>query len=143
MFNWIKRLRKTQPPHNGKVFELHVGGWLGKYMWTHNWGGQTIPFPFFTLMVFWTMQPQPDGNVDPLTRVHEWVHVHQNNVNRFFFVSWIRYSWDDWKHFSFKTWRAKGFSAACMEAYWANKFEKEAYAVEDLARANGLPDWAK
>lgn len=139
----IKRIRKATPPHTARVIELEIGGKFGKFAWNSGWGGTTIPFPFVTLMMFWTVQPQPDGNPDPLIRVHEWTHVKQNEANRFWFVSWVRYLWQDIIHIKWSTVRSKGIYAAYLEAYYANKYEAEAYVVEDLARENGLPDWAK
>jgi hypothetical protein len=103
----------------------------------------TVPWPFITTIFYWSVDSQPDGAVNQFIRVHEFVHVKQNEPDLFFGVSWVRYAWASICHFSFKTWRTDGFSAACLEAYRANEFEVAAYAVEDLAEKNGLPDWAK
>jgi hypothetical protein len=144
MFNWIKRVRFTQPPTpKTKVIELEIGGRIGRFMWNHNWGAMTVPWPFITTIFYWSADPQPDGAVNQFIRVHEFVHVKQNEPDLFFGVSWVRYMWASIRNFSFKTWRADGLSAALLAAYHANKFELEAYAVEDGTGQHGLPDWAK
>jgi hypothetical protein len=137
----IKCVRKTQPESKKKVIELEVGGWLGRFMNRHNWGALTVPFPFFMLICYWSSESAPDGDVNPLLRVHEFTHVKQQD-GMFFLVGWVKYLWESLRHLSWKEIRAIGFSAALLEAYHANAYEKEAYLVEDLAEKNGLPDWA-
>jgi hypothetical protein len=143
MFNWIKRVRKNQPPHKSRVIELEIGGPVGRFMWNHGWGAMTIPWPFFSTIWYWTLDAQPTGDVDPFVRVHEWVHIAQDDSNLFFGVSWVKYAWQSIVHFPFRDLFKIGVTQASMEAYFGNKYEAAAYAVEDLAEQNGLPDWAK
>jgi hypothetical protein len=144
MFKWIKRLHKTQPPENKrKVIELKIGGRIGRWMRNANWGAMTIPWSFFTTIWYWETADEPDdSDVNPLIRVHEFVHVAQNEHDLFFGVSWVRYMWESVRHFSFKQWRAEGFRAAMMAAYHANRFELEAYEIGADAAEYGVPDWA-
>jgi hypothetical protein len=139
----IKRLRYTQPPGlTKKVIEVAVtGGWLGNYMQGHNWAGTTIPLPGFILMLFW----QPNNQYMPYYRVHEFEHVAQDEAARWWFIALVKYSWQMVKNFAYKKLlkRQESISTAMFNDYMANKFEIEAYAVEDAAFKNGLPEWAK
>jgi len=142
----IKRIRKNQPPAlTKKVIELEVGGRIGRWYHEHNWGAVTIPLPFFVLIMYWSSEDAPDGEIHPLVRVHEFTHVAQDQIDRFFFVSWAKYLYwfvagVDWKKV-FK--REKGLIAALMDSYYHVPYEQEAYAVEHMAEQNGLPEWAK
>lgn len=143
----IKRLHLSQPEGvtDQTVVELEVGGRLGRWFHAHNWGAVTIPFPFFMLIMYWSSEDVPDGNVEPLMRVHEWTHIKQNQANRFWFVSWAKYLWYllsgvEWKKVLT---RKVGLTASFMNSYYNIPFEAEAYVVEDEAQKNGLPEWAK
>lgn len=118
-----------------KVVELRVAGWLGRYMSNRDWAGQTTPFPFFVLILYWIGPSILE--VDPLVRYHEWVHVAQDQRDGFFLVSWFKYTWE--------LLRERFINSSWMEAYQHNKYEIEAYAKED-AVADGtvsMPDWVK
>lgn len=139
----IKRLRLQQPPNlTKKVIEVAVtGGWIGNYMSNHNWAGTTIPLPFFVLMLFW----QPTNQYMPYFRVHEFEHVAQDEQARWWFVAWMQYGWQMVKNLAYKKIlkRQESISDAMFNDYMANKYEIEAYAVENAAFNHGLPDWAK
>jgi hypothetical protein len=139
----VARIHENQPAAKKKVIELEIGGWLGRLLQKHNWGAFTLPFPFFVLILYWSMEDAPDGEVNPLIRVHEFVHVQQDEGNLFFLVTWVKYLYESVRRISWKSIRANGLSKAVLEAYYANGYEAEAYLVEDLAEKNGLPDWAK
>lgn len=142
----IKRILKTQPPTIYKrVDEVEVGGPIGRWFHKHNWGAMTIPFPFFVLIMYWSSEDAPDGEVHPLVRVHEFTHVAQDQLDRFWFVSWAKYLW--WL-FSGVPWkkvfkREMGIIDGFMDSYYHVPYEQEAYAVEQEAEENGLPAWAK
>ena len=139
----IKRLKLKQPPGLTKrVLELGVsGGVLGNYMKSHNWAGTTIPFPFLVVIFYWNA----DDPYLPYYRVHEFTHVQQDEQARWWFVAWARYAWQMVKHFALLKvlTRKESISDAMMDDYMANEYEQAAYAVEDEAFKNGLPDWAK
>lgn len=142
----IKRLLKSQPPTKKKVVELVVGGRVGRWFSNHGWGAFTLPLPFLVLIFYWSNKtPVYDFDVEPLCRVHEFVHVAQDERNLCFAVSWWDYYRSMWKHFAFTAWRYGhvSLSHALMDAYYANDYEAEAYAVEAAAEQNGLPAWAK
>ena len=143
-----KLLKKSGNPAISKpVLEVVIGGWLGKKMTDAWWAGTTIPFPFFVLMLFWTGPAIPE--VDPLVRVHEWVHVQQDVDAKWWFVAWYLYikewcvkawkftpnKWDLLKPWKWYTVYGNG--------YWNNKFEQQAYTIEYADRDNHtVPDWA-
>lgn len=138
----IKRVHKTQPESKKKVIEAEVGGWFGRFMDRHNWGAFTLPLPFCILILYWSTEVAPDGDVNALARVHEFTHVKQME-GMFFFVGWVKYLWESYSHLTWKSIREDGIGEALLKSYRANSYEKEAYMVEDLADSNGLPDWAK
>jgi hypothetical protein len=142
----IKRLRKAQPPTQKKVFEFIVGGWIGKWLYAHNWRAITYCLPFICFILYWTdKDPIYDVDAAPEIRVHEFVHVAQDEANPFFLVTWAKYVWSSYKHFPFVAWwyNHESFSEAWMDAYYGNVYESAAYAVEDAAEKNGMPAWAK
>lgn len=140
----IKRVRKTQPATKKKVIELEIGGWLGRWFSGRNWGAFTWPLPFLVVILYWSTEDAPDGDIGALHRVHEFVHVAQDERNFFFLQTWYKYFRSTWKHFAFTAWRHGfvSFSNAMMDAYYANDYEAEAYAVTEEAAQNGLPPWA-
>lgn len=130
----INRVHKPQRPDiKKKVIELRIGGWLGKKFVSNLWAAFTYPLPFMVLMLFW-VYPE-DEVVAPLSRVHEFQHAAQDQGNLCFLVTWYKYVkaliLGRIKHGSW------------LAAYAHNPMEIEAYAVEDAAAENGLPDWAK
>ena len=139
----ITRVRKSQPKTEKKVVELEIGGRLGRFFHGRNWGAFTYPLPFLVLILYWTAEDAPDGEVHPLVRVHEFTHVKQDEGNLFFLVTWVKYAWECVRRLTWTSIRAKGFMKAMLEAYYANAYEAEAYAVEEKAEKNGLPSWAK
>ncbi len=116
------RLRLPQPKGRRPVIELAMHNWLAQWMVSRNWGGFTCPLPFVTVIFYWLM---PGESVDPLIRVHEFVHARQADE-----LGWAC----DWVSYE---------REAVRGSYETNKFEREAYAVEAAAAKNGLPDWAK
>lgn len=144
-----KRFIKTQPPGTTKkVVEVTMNGLLGKWMTNLNWAGTTIPLPGFILMMFWLGPKIP--SVNSYVRVHEWVHVGQDEANDWWFISWAKYIYEwaieAWKHTAskwdfLKPWKWYAIYGA---GYWNNKYEVAAYAVEYADQDAGtLPDWAK
>jgi hypothetical protein len=136
----IKRIRKTQPATKKKVIELEIGGWLGRKLNAHNWGAFTWPFAFIVLILYWSTEDAPDGDVNAFERVHEFTHVAQDEKNLFFLVTWVKYFWSSAHHLYWRGWGH--ISEMLMDAYYANDMEVEAYAVEHEAEENGLPPWA-
>jgi hypothetical protein len=136
----IKRVRKTQPATKKKVIELEIGGWLGRLFSKYRWGAFTYPLPFLVLILYWSTEDAPDGDVNAYARVHEFVHVAQDERYLCFLVTWARYLWASLRHFYWQGWSK--FSQSLMDAYYANDYEVEAYAVERAAEENGLPSWA-
>jgi hypothetical protein len=117
----ISRLRLQQPPTTRTVVELMVRGPIGRWFARRRWSGFTLPLPFVTVIFYWnTSAPSP------YTRVHEFVHVAQDEANGFFFLTWVKY-----------------LAELARHGYRGNRYEIAAYRLEDEARANGLPDWAR
>ncbi len=140
----IKRIRKTQPVTKKKVIELEFGGRIGRWFSDHNWGAFTLPLPFVVLILYWSSEDAPDGEVLAHHRFHEFVHVAQDERNLCFAVTWYNYFRSTWKHFAYTAWRHGfvSFSTAMMDAYYANDYEAEAYKLTDEAEKEGLPPWA-
>jgi hypothetical protein len=103
----------------------------------------TIPWPFVTTIWYWNTDDEPDGEVNPYIRVHEFVHVAQNDKNLFFGVSWVKYLWESVRHISWTSIKRNGLVKACLEAYYDNEYEREAYLIEQKAEETDLPEWAK
>ncbi len=114
----ITRLRLRRPPEAKKVFEINIDGPIGRWFARRHWRAFTFPLPFCYLILYWC-----GAWKDPYFRLHESVHVRQGD-GKLFLLAWYQYL------------RAG--------RYATNKFEIEAYAVEDAARADSklLPDWA-
>jgi hypothetical protein len=116
----LSRLRLPQPATRKKVVELVVAGPVGNWFARRGWGAFTFPLPFVCLIFYWST-PAPS----PFTRVHEFVHVAQDEASPFFLVFWVQYLAE---HF--------------QRGYRRNRYEEDAYATERDARDHGLPDWA-
>jgi hypothetical protein len=115
------RLRLRQPPTRKKVIELAVAGPVGRWFARRRWAAFTLPLPFVVVIFYWNT-PAPN----PYTRVHEFVHVEQDQATPFFLVFWIQY-----------------LAELARHGYRRNAYERAAFAVEHDAFANGLPEWAR
>jgi len=118
----VRRLALEQPPTGGTVIELGISNRFGRWMRRNGWLGFTLPLPFLVIVFYWLQGP--DHHPDPLTRVHEFVHVRQ--AQRLPFFS-LRYLW----------------ALAADGGYRQNRFEAEAFAIQAEARREGLPAWAE
>jgi len=116
----LSRLRLPQPSTRKKVVELAVSGPVGRWFARQGWGAFTLPLPFLCVIFYWST-PAPS----PYTRVHEFVHVAQDEASPFFLVFWAQYLGEHFRH-----------------GYRGNPYEQDAFATENDARSNGLPDWA-
>lgn len=126
----IEVLHLRKPPTLGsRVLELRLTGGIcrvvasiaSSFMGPGIWAAMTLPLPFVTLIVY----NGDIGALDPLTRVHEFVHVEQRERAG---------SW----------WRAvyRYVREYVRSGYKKNVYEIEAQVIEILASSNGLPDWA-
>ena len=115
----IVRLRLRQPRTRKPVIELAVGGFVGRWFARRGWGAFTLPMPFVCFIFYWATPAPPS----PLTRVHEFAHVAQDEADPLFVVKYL----------------------AChlRHGYRRNPYEQQARAAEAHARDNGLPDWAR
>jgi len=116
----LSRLRLRQPPTRKRVIELAVGGPVGRWFARRGWSAFVLPLPFACVIFYWNT-PAPD----PFTRVHEFVHVEQDEAHGLFFVFWVKY-----------------LAQHVARGYRGNRYEAAARAVERDARENGLPEWA-
>ena len=141
----IKRIRKAQPPHRKAVYEFMVGGRIGAWFHNRGWGAFTLGLLFISIILFWSGEKEPEEDPNPFVRVHEWVHVRQGESSTFFFMSWAKYLWAMWRAMPLLAWRAgvNTLGEVFYMAYHGNKYEIEAYEVEERASIEGLPDWAK
>jgi hypothetical protein len=99
------------------VIELTVAGPVGRWFARRGWGAFTLPLPFACFIFYWnTTAPSP------LTRVHEFVHVAQDEADPVFVVKYLA------RHL--------------RHGYRGNPYEQAAYAAERAAGTGGLPDWA-
>jgi hypothetical protein len=117
----LSRLHLRQPPARKKVLELAVGGPVGRWFARRRWAAFTLPLPFVVVIFYWNT-PAPN----PYTRVHEFVHVAQDEASPVFFVFWVRY-----------------LVELARRGYRGNEYERAAFDVEHAAFANGLPEWAR
>lgn len=121
----VRILRRPKPITKKKVIELKVAGPLGRWMVKRKWTGQTTPLPFIVLIFYWVNDL--NDSVLPKWRVHEYVHVSQDERNSFFLVSWVKYAIEMWKN-----------------GYFNNKYEREAYQIQQSCTdRRDFPDWAK
>jgi hypothetical protein len=133
----ITVLHKKQPPGTKKkVVELLFQGRLANWLTVRNgliWLGITLPLPFLVVIFYFLA---PGVAMDPVGRVHEHVHVAQDQANAFFLVTWVKYLSESLK----QLWKHKSLSGA----YRNNKYEVAAYAVQDriYSGQDPLPDWA-
>jgi hypothetical protein len=117
----VQRLRLPQPPTLKRVIELAVSNAFGRWMRRNNWAAFTLPLPFLTIVFYW--HEAGDERPDPYVRVHEFVHVRQDQRLPLFPVRYLTALFTD-------------------GGYRSNRFEVEAYRIEAAARREGLPDWA-
>jgi len=115
----VKVLRLPQPTTRKRVVEIVWEGPFARGMARMGWGAFTLPLPFLVVISYWRKAPPP-------VRVHEFVHVDQDQRCAFFFVFWIKYLAELLRH-----------------SYRRNKYELEAYAVEAATKESGLPPWAR
>jgi hypothetical protein len=117
----VSRLRLRQPATKRTVVELVVRGPIGRWFTRRRWAGFTLPLPFVTVIFYWHT-----GTPSPYTRVHEFVHVAQDEANALFAMTCVKYVVELARH-----------------GYRRNCYEVAAYRVEDDAREIGLPEWAR
>ena len=118
----VDRLSLPRPSTRKAVVELGVWNPFGRWMRRQGWLGFTLPLPFLVVVFYWLEDPGEEP--DPFVRVHEFVHVRQDQRLAFFAV---RYLW----------------ALVTDRGYRHNRFEVEARRIEAAARAEGLPEWAR
>ena len=114
----MKLLRLPQPATRKRVVEIIWEGRFARFMARKGWGAFTLPLPFLVVVSYWLKAP-------PSVRVHEFVHVDQDQRCPFFLLFWIKYLFE------------------LRHSYRGNKYEIEAYAVEAATKESGLPQWAR
>jgi len=117
----LSRLHLRQPSTRKTVIELAVGGPVGRWFARNGWGAFVLPLPFVCIVFYWNTR-----DPSPFTRVHEFVHVAQDEACPFFLVFWAQYLAQHVRH-----------------GYRGNRYERDAYETEQDARVNGLPEWAQ
>ena len=117
----VTRLRLAQPPTRKTVIELAVRGPVGRWFARRRWSAFVLPLPFACIIFYWNTRAP-----DPHTRVHEFVHVAQDEEHPFWIVFWMKY-----------------LAEHVARGYRGNGYEVAARAVEHDARVNGLPEWAR
>jgi len=117
----VRTLHLKQPRTEKRVVECVVAGAVGGWFRRRGWRAFTLPLPFVVVIFYWGA-----AAADPLTRVHEFVHVEQDEQSPFFLVFWVKY-----------------LVELARRGYRRNWYEREAYNVEADAAANGLPEWAQ
>jgi hypothetical protein len=115
----VKRLRLPQPATRKRVVEIVWEGPFARWMAGMGWGAFTLPLPFVVVISYWLKAP-------PRVRVHEFVHVQQDERCALFLVFWIKYLAELVRH-----------------SYRDSKYEIEACAVEAATKESGLPHWAR
>jgi hypothetical protein len=118
----VRRLALSQPPTRKTVVELAVCNFFGRWMRRRGWSAFTLPLPALVIVFYWFEAPGEDP--DPFVRVHEFVHVRQDQ--RLFFFP-LRYL----------------LAHVVDGGYRRNRFELEASRIEAAARVEGLPGWAR
>jgi hypothetical protein len=118
----VRPFQLAQPVAANRVIELGVWNRFGRWMRRRGWLAFTLPLPFLTVVFYWLRDA--DETPDPFVRVHEFVHVRQNQR-----LSWfpLRYLW----------------ALIADRGYRRSRFEVEAFRIEAAARAEGLPAWAR
>lgn len=127
-------LGKKQPKTKKHVFELACRGWMARWMSKRGWGAVTIPGPWCVFILYWIGERMPEAY--SVVRVHEFVHVAQDEKSCCFVSSWVKYLVElVWRRLHTDSWEA---------AYLVNRFEREAYAVETsvLDESTHMPEWA-
>ena|SRR5688572_3077845 len=117
-----RRLPLARPPTRKAVVELGVWNAFGRWMRRQGWLAFTLPLPGLVIIFYWLEDAAEPP--DPFVRVHEFVHVRQDQRLPFFPV---RYLW----------------ALLTDGGYQGSRFEREARRIEAAARAEGLPPWAK
>lgn len=117
----VRRLRLPRPPTRKVVLELAVWNFFGRWMRRQGWLGFTLPLPLLVIVFYWMEDERQSP--DPFVRVHEFVHVRQDQR---LFLFPIRYLW----------------ALGADRGYRHNRFEVEARRIEAAARQEGLPAWA-
>lgn len=121
----VRVLALPKPYTKKKVIELKVAGPIGRWFVRHKWAGQTTPLPFIVFIFYWVNDL--NETVQPRYRIHEFIHVEQDERNLFFLITWFNYIIELWK-----------------KGYLNNKYEREAYQIQQSwTDRRDLPDWAK
>jgi hypothetical protein len=118
----IRKLALARPPTRKVVWEVGVSNVFGRWMRRRGWAGFTLPLPGVVLVFYWLLVG--DERPDPFVRVHEFVHVRQDQR---FFLFPVRYL----------------VALLTDGGYGGNRFEIEASQIEAAARREGLPAWAE
>jgi hypothetical protein len=118
----LRKLTLPRPPTRKAVVELAVSNAFGRWMRGQGWLGFTLPLPGLVIVFYWLRAH--DERPDPFVRVHEFVHVRQDQRFAFFAARYL-------------------LALLTDGGYRRNRFEVEACAIEAAARAEGLPGWAR
>jgi hypothetical protein len=118
----IRKLALARPATRKRVWELGVSNGFGRWMRRRGWMGFTLPLPGVVIVFYWLADV--DEGPDPYVRVHEFVHVRQDQR---FLLFPFRYL----------------LALLTDGGYRRNRFEVEAARIEAAARREGLPDWAR
>ena len=118
----VDRLSLPRPPTRKAVVELAVWNVFGRWMRRQGWLGFTMPLPGLVIVFYWMEEAGEEP--DPFVRVHEFVHVRQDQRLLFFPVRYL-------------------LALVTDRGYRHNRFEVEARRIEAAARAEGLPEWAR
>lgn len=118
----VRRLALSQPATRKTVVELAVYNFFGRWMRRRGWSAFTLPLPALVIVFYWFESPLEDP--DPFVRVHEFVHVRQDQR---LFLFPLRYL----------------LAHVVDGGYRRNRFELEASRIEAAARAEGPPGWAR
>src|SRR5690349_369554 len=72
----IRKLALARPPTRKVVWELGVSNFFGRWMRERGWAGFTLPLPGVVIVFYWLRRV--DERPDAFVRVHEFVHVRQD-----------------------------------------------------------------
>ena len=117
-----RRLILPRPSTRKTVLEVGVSNAFGRWMRRQGWLAFTLPLPAVVIVFYWLQDA--DEPPDPFVRVHEFVHVRQDQ--RLWFFP-LRYLW----------------ALLADGGYRHSRFEVEARRIEAAARVEGPPPWAK
>jgi len=98
-----------------------VSNAFGRWMRRRGWLAFTLPLPLVVIVFYWLKSA--DERPDPLVRVHEFVHVRQDQRLILFPLRYL-------------------LALLTDGGYHRNRFEVEARRIEAEARAVGPPAWA-